>query len=448
MTENPISTPGVQRRAGAIWSRLRGLSRPRGSLWRNPAFLRIWLANAIDDFGTHITALALPLTAAITLHAGPVEMGVLAAMHWVPYFALGLFAGVLVDRRPRQQLMVLVNWLRAGVLATIPVAALLGWLRIELLFVVAVLSGACGIVFDVAYVSWLPSLVTRKELHDANGKMEATYASAQAAGPGIAGVLIGIVGAPFAVLVDALSFATSATLIRTIRPPQPEGIERTPNEPALAAAGGIGAVFRDIRAGLGVVWRDPYIRAMTSCSGLVSLFGYAFLAVYILFMTDVLGLSPAAIGLILGAGGVGAVIGAGGAVPISRRLGFGPGMIWAQVVFAVMGIMVPIAVLVPALAVPMLALSEFAQYGAFAVYSIGQLSLRQARTAAELQGRVAASARTITSGAALAGSLLGGVLGGWIGLGQTLIVGIVGMALACILVIASPLRTLRELPEE
>jgi MFS family permease len=250
VSENPISTSSPDSRAGAMVARIRGwpgLLQPRGSLWRNPAFLRIWLANTIDDFGTRITALAIPLTAAITLRAGPVEMGLLAAMHWLPYFALGLFAGVLVDRRPRQQLMILVNVLRAALLGLIPLAAVVGLLRIELLYLVAMLAGACGVVFDVAYVSWLPSLVARKELHDANGKMEATYASAQAAGPGIAGVLVGLVSAPFAIAVDAVSFAVSAALIRSIRPPRPDTTERGAS--ASEADGDIGrvrAVFHDI----------------------------------------------------------------------------------------------------------------------------------------------------------------------------------------------------------
>ena len=418
----------------------------RGSLWANPAFLRIWLANAIDDFGTQISGLAIPLTAAVTLGAGPFEMGMLAAAQRLPYFALGLFAGVLVDRRARQPLMVMVNWLRAIALALVPMAALLGVLDINLLYAVAVLAGSCGVVFDVAYVAWLPSVVELDELHDANGKMESTAAAAQAAGPGIAGVLIGVVSAPFTIAVDAASFLVSALLIRSIRSQPPDrggaatGLQRVDGRP-----GGIRAVAYEIGDGIQVVWRDAYLRAVVSCSAVVSLFGFVFLAVYVLFMTDVLGLGPAAIGLILAAGGIGAVIGAATAVRLSRMMGFGPTMIWAQIVFAVTGITVPVAVYVPSLAVPMLALSEFTQYGAFAMYSVGAVSLRQARTPAGRQGRASASVRTIVSGAALLGSVAGGLLGDWIGLGQTLVVGVVGMGLGCLLLIVSPLRILRDL---
>ena len=418
-----------------------------GGLWANSGFLRMWLANAIDDFGSHITGLAVPLTAAITLGASPVEMGLLAAAAQLPHFALGLFAGVMVDRLPRQAMMVAVNWLRAMLLALIPLAALLGLLRMELLYTVTLLAGVCGTVFDVAYVSWLPTLVDRDELHDANGKMESTYAAAQAAGPGLAGVLVGLFSAPFAIAIDALSFMGSAALIRSIRAPNPEERERVVPAPRRDVLGAARHVVTDIADGIRVVWHDGVLRAVASCSAIVSLFGDMFLAVYILFMTDVLGLSPFAIGAILAAGGIGAVIGSSAAVPISRVLGFGPTMIWAQVVFAVMGITVPIAVYVPSLAVPMLALSEFAQYGAFAIYGIGQVSLRQTRAPAGLQGRATASMRTAVSGVAFAGSLLGGVLGGWIGLGETLVVGVAGMSLACLIVIASPLRSLRNLTD-
>lgn len=417
-----------------------------GSLWGNPSFLRIWLANAIDDFGTQISGLAIPLTAAVTLGAGPFAMGMLAAAQRLPYFALGLFAGVLVDRRPRQPLMVAVNWIRAIVLALVPLAALLGLLSINLLYAVAILAGACGVVFDVAYVSWLPSLVERDELHDANGKMESTAAAAQAAGPGIGGVLVGIVSAPFTIALDAASFLVSAALIRSIR--ARAGADQAQSSAAVGDGSRLGqmrSIIADIADGIQVVWRDHYLRAVVSCSMVVGFFGFVFLAVYLLFMTEVLGLSPTAIGLILAAGGIGAVIGAAAAVPLSRKLGFGPTMIWAQIVFAVTGITVPIAVYVPSQAVPMLALSEFAQYGAFAMYSVGELSLRQARTLPDRQGRTTASVRTAVSGAALLGSVAGGLLGDWIGLGQTLVVAVVGMGLGCLLVIASPLRTLRDL---
>jgi MFS family permease len=441
------SPPVGQDRPSAAVAVATGHPSRLSGLWANPGFLRMWLANAIDDFGSHITGLAVPLTAAITLGATPFEMGLLAAAAQLPHFVLGLFAGVLVDRLPRQAMMVTVNWLRAALLALIPLAALLGVLRIELLYVVTLLAGVCGTVFNVAYVSWLPSLVKRDELHDANGKMESTYAAAQASGPGIAGVLVGLVSAPFAIAVDALSFMGSALVIRSIRARhvvEPERTVRLRSQGALAAAH---HVLADIADGVQDVWRDRVLRAVTSCSAVVSLFGFMFLAVYILFMTDVLGLSPFAIGAILAAGGVGAVLGAAASVPISRVVGFGPTMIWAQIIFAVMGITVPIAVYIPSLAVPMLALSEFAQYGAFAIYSIGQVSLRQTRAPVGLQGRATASIRAVVSGAAFAGSLLGGLLGGWIGLGQTLVVGIAGMALACLLVITSPLQAMHHLTD-
>ena len=440
-TESPPSGRGL-----AAWALpLRG---DGAGLWGNSAFLRLWLANAIDDFGTQISGLAVPLTAALVLGAGPVEMGMLAAAQRLPYFAFGLLAGVLVDRRSKQRLMTLVNWLRAGLLALIPLTALLGGLQLELLYLVVLGVGTCGVIFDVAYVSWLPTLVPRAQLHDANGKMESTFAVGQAAGPGIAGLLIGAVSAPFAIAVDAASFLASAFVIRGIRPPHPpEPADPEPGPAERGASIALCSFLRDIVDGLRVVWGDAFLRPTVLCSATVSLFGYAFLAVYILFLVTELGLSPGGIGIVLAAGGIGAVVGSAATVRLSDRFGFGPTMIWAQIVFAVTGITVPVAVLVPAIAVPMLAASEFLQYGALAVFSIGALSLRQVRVIPALQGRAAATARTATSGAALAGSVLGGLLGGWIGLGPTLIVGVVGMGLGCVVVIVSPLRNLARLTD-
>jgi predicted MFS family arabinose efflux permease len=239
----------------------------------------------------------------------------------------------------------------------------------------------------------------------------------------------------------------SAILIRSIQATHSNDLLSETGNGLRDGPGAARRVTSEIADGVRVVWGDRLLRAVVSCSTLISLFGFIFMAVYILFMTGVLRLTPVAIGVILGAGGVGAVIGAAMAVPLSRKFGFGPTLIWAQVIFAVMGITVPIAVYVPSLAVPMLALSEFAQYGAFAVYTVGQVSLRQARTPDALQGRAAASVRTAVSGAAFAGSLLGGILGERIGLGQTLVVGVAGMALACGFVLVSPLWSLRDLSE-
>jgi len=182
---------------------------------------------------------------------------------------------------------------------------------------------------------------------------------------------------------------------------------------------------------------------MALCAATTNLFGYAFLAVYVLFMTRDLGLGPVPIGLILGSGGLGALVGALVAGRLGTRLAVGPAMIWAQVVCAAAGALVPTALLLPGLAAPMLGAAEAIQYGSLAVFNVLQLSLRQARVPEAALGRVTATQRTLVTGSVPIGGLLGGWLGGTIGLGETLVVAMGGLALAAVWVVCSPLRHLR-----
>jgi len=388
-----------------------------------------------------VTLLALPLVAVLTLDASPGQMGLLAAAERVPFLAFGLFAGVWVDRRRRRPLMVGADLGRAFLLALIPLAAVVDQLSIELLFAVALGTGTLTLLFDVAYASYLPSLVRRDDLLAGNSTLEASYSAAQAAGPGLGGMLVGLFTAPVAIAVDAVSYVVSAAFLGRIRtgeppPAPPTGGDRHP----------VRRIFAEIGEGLGVVLRHPLLRAIVGCGVTTSFFGFAFLAIYVLYMARDLGLGPRTIGAILASGGVGAFVGALLAGPAARRLGVGPAMVWAQVVFAVAGVTVPLAVFVRPIAVPMLVASEVLQYGALTVYFVNQVSLRQAIVPARLLGRVTATARFLITGSAPLGSLLGGALGGWIGLGPTLVVGSVGMGFAAVWAALSPLRGLRMVP--
>jgi MFS family permease len=155
-----------------------------------------------------VTALALPLIAALMLHATPWQMGLLAASGSAPVLLVGLFAGVWVDRVRRRPVMIATDLGRALLLSMIPLAFVAGMLRMELLYVVMLLTGSLTVLFDVAHLSFVPSLVTGEHLVDGNSKIETTSAAAQVAGPSLGGVLVSMLGAPFAVLVDAVSFVS------------------------------------------------------------------------------------------------------------------------------------------------------------------------------------------------------------------------------------------------
>ncbi|MEA2511101.1 MAG: hypothetical protein QOJ59_588 [Thermomicrobiales bacterium] len=407
----------------------------RAGLWRHRDFLRFWAAESVSHVGNQVSALALPLIAALTLHASPFEVGALAAASQAPMLLVGLFAGAWVDRRHRRPVMMLADLGRAAVLLVIPIAAVLDVLRMELLYVVAFVAGTLTVFFDVSYMSYIPTLVGREDLIEANGKLEASSSIAQVTGPGLGGLLVALVTAPFAMLVDAVSFLASALFLSRIRTP----------EPAPTPVHERPGVLHEIREGLRHVSHQPALRALVGCSAVTNLFGYAFLAVYVLYMVEELNLGSTAIGLVFATGGVGAFVGAMLAGPVARRFGTGWTLIGAQFGFGFTGLFVPLAVLVPQYALPFVVASEFLQWLSLLIYIVNAISLRQRLTDHRIQGRVNATFTTIARGMQPLGSLLGGWLGSRIGLPWTLVVGEAGMFVAFAWLLASPLRHREEL---
>jgi MFS family permease len=405
-----------------------------GGLWRHPGFLKFWAASAISDVGSQVSALALPLIAALTLGATPWQMGLLSAAGSVPTLLVGLFAGVWVDRVRRRPLLITADLGRAALLLTIPLASVVGLLRIEILYVVALSAGVLTVLFDVTFLAFVPSLVERDRLVDANSRIEATSSAAQVVGPGLGGVLVGALGAAFAVVIDALSFVASALLVSGIRVTEPSPV------------GGRTGVAAEIGEGLRVVLTHRILRVLAGCSATTNLFGRMFLAVYVLYMTRDLGLGSVGVGLVFATGGFGALAGALVAGPVTRRFGPGPTMITAQLLFGLTGMAVPLAVLVPRVALPMIVGSEFGQWMAVTAYYVNAVSVRQAMIPDRLQGRVNATMRFIAGGALPIGALIGGALGGVIGLPLTLVVAEFGMLLAFLWLLLSPVRGLRVLP--
>lgn len=410
---------------------------PRGGLLRNPDFRRLWMAEGVSQLGSQITAIALPLIAAATLHATPFEVGVLAAASWLPYLLFGLVAGVWVDRLRRRPVMVAADLLRAVALLVVPVAASGGRLSVEVLMATAFVVGSLTVFFNVAYVAYLPTLVGRDGLVEGNAKLEGTASAAQIIGPAIAGALIGAISAPFALAFDAATFLLSAVGIGAIRVPEPPPIpvEERPGW------------RQEIGSGWRLVVHNPTLRALTLVDATVSVGGFAFLAIYVLYMVDNLHLSPDQVGFVLATGGVGALLGAWGAGPLRERLGVGPAIVLAMLAFGVTGLLVPLAVLAPRFALPLVVASEFLQWAAIVAHSVNAVSLRQAIAPERMQGRVSGTMRFVSNGLKPVGSLLGGLLGGVIGLPWTLVVGEIGMLLAVGWYLASPVWGTRELPE-
>ncbi len=198
--------------------------------------------------------------------------------------------------------------------------------------------------------------------------------------------------------------------------------------------------------GLRTVAADPILRALAACSGTTTLFGWGFLAVYVLYLTDDLGLSAAQVGFVFATGGAGALIGAVLAGPAARRFGVGPTIVGSRVLVGLFGLAVPAAVLVPSVALPMIVFAEFAQWLVLLIADVNTVTLRQAVTPDRLQGRVNATWKFIVSGLIPIGGLGGGLIGGLYGVQTTLVIGILGMLAAALWVWASPLRTMRTIP--
>ena len=408
----------------------------RPSLWRHPDFLKLWAGQTISMFGSQITMIALPLMAAVTVRATPAQMAFLHALQYVPAILVGLFAGVWVDRLRRRPLLIGADVGRAALLLPIPVAAALGRLGMELLYVVAFLVGVLNVFFDAADNAYLPSLVQREHLIEGNSKLAASSSVARIAGPGLAGVLIQYLTAPVAVAVDGLSFLASALSLGLIRTHEP-----APHQPE-----GGRDIWAEIAEGLRAVYRNPVLRALLLSSVTLDIFWNALFAVYFLYVTRELGLPAGAIGLIFGIGSMGALLGSFVASRAARRFGLGLAIVGAQVMVGVGGLLIALSVALPSAALPLLIIAELVQSGAGTIYGISRGSLTQAITPDRLLGRVWASISFIGLGIVPAGAFLGGVLGERVGVPATMVVGACGGLFAFVWLLFSPVRTLRELP--
>jgi MFS family permease len=405
-------------------------------LWRHPDFLKFWLGETISVFGSSITGLALPLVAVLTLDASAAQMGLLGAAGTLPFLLVSLFAGVWVDRMRRRPIMIWADVGRALVLAWVPIGSLLNLLTIEHLYIVAFLSGILMVFFDIAYQSYLPSLVSREHLVEGNSKLEASRSMAQIAGPGLAGALVELVTGPIAIALDALSFLLSALFLGLIGKPEPAPAERDQTR----------SVWSEIGEGLRVLLGHPLLRPMAGCTATSNLFSSILYTVYVLYATRELGLEAGVLGVVFGLGSLGGLLGSFVATRTAARFGLGRTIMATMFLSGAVSLLIPLARgPVPVIAA-FLVTAQFFTGLSVIVYNINVISLRQVITPDRLLGRVNASMRFLVWGTLPVGALLGGLLGERIGLAPTLVVGAIGMMGAFLWLFFSPVRTLREQP--
>jgi MFS family permease len=403
-------------------------------LWRDREFARLWSAQAVSVFGTQITFLALPLVAVITLDATPFQIGALAALGAAPALLVGLLVGAWVDKRSRRPLMIACDWGRAALIGLVPLAWALDFLSIGLLFAVAFGAGALTLVFDVAYRSYLPALVGRERLVDANSQLELSRSAAEVAGPGTAGLIVQFANAPVALIVDAVTFVLSALSLHGIR--LKEDLREVERES--------GSLFADALTGLAAVWANPVSRALILNAAMISLFNAMFEAVYLLYAVRELGVNAGLIGLISAAGGGGFVAGAMASSRAIQRVGIGRSIIAANVLVALSDLVLPLAGGSIALVVCLLIVGQVSFGLSLTVFNVGQISLRQQTARDGLQGRTHAAFRVVAGVGIPVGALFGGLLGETIGLRSALFIGVAGEAAAVIWLIASPIPSLRK----
>jgi MFS family permease len=415
---------------------MRRLRRPTGALWSNADFLNLWTGQSISEVGSQISQLAIPIVAAVALHASALVFSLLAVFGFLPFILFALPAGAWVDRMRRRRILIVGDAARAFLLATIPVAYALGILTIWQLLIVQFVVGIFTVFFDVAYQSYLPQLVHRDHLIDGNSKLQLTVSIAQVAGPSLSGGLIAAITAPYAIVADAISFVISTVFLTRIRK-----VEYLPERAEGAAKP---RMWPEVKEGLNWIVRNPYLRRIAVCTGSSNFFGSVGFAIFVLYALRVLHLPPWQIGLVFGASSVGAIIGALIVNRIQKAIGVGPAIIAMSVLFSTAGILVPIAP--KSFPLPLVIASFFVTQFAGVAYNITQVSLRQAITPERLQGRMNAAMRWIVWGTIPLGTLAGGALATVFSLRTALFVGAIGDLPTFLWVLFSPLRGMREMP--
>ena len=402
-------------------------------LLRDATYRRLWTSILISSFGGQVTLLALPLSAAVLLHAAPTQMGLLTAMEIAPFILFSLPTGVWLDRVRKLPVYVVGELSVAITVATVPLAWWLGWLSMHWLYFVAFLIGAVNTTAGSAAQIVLTQIVPRARLVEAHAKNALASSTAEVTGPGAAGALIKLTGAPLALLADAILLLISATILRGVMVKETPSARNAPFWPAM-------------RAGLKFVRGHPLLIAMATCVGIWQMCNQCAMVIQILFATRQLGLSERGVGLSYVALGAGTILASAVGYRVVRRIGNGPTLVLG---FAVSGVGWLVLAVAPlnALGVAAYVYMLFS-FGCGAVLIfINFLSLRQSVTPASMLGRMTSTMRWLILIPAGPGALLGGWLGEHVGLRAALgFAGVTALVLALGARKIPVIRSVRTLP--
>jgi MFS family permease len=373
------------------------------NLWRHPDFLRLWAAQFGSAIGSRITRTVLPMLALLMVEASPSQVAILASCEVAPGLVVSLFAGGLADRRAKRPLLIRADLFRAALILTIPLLAGFDLVQIWHLYLVAFGMGAASTLFAIVDNTYLPVLLPPEALTDANSKLVASDAVAEGIGPWLGGVLVQLIGAPLALVFDAVSYLWSAALLSKIKTPETPG-----TEPDAAS------LFADAKEGFQRCRNHPALAPLLSVELLDALAGGFLMAFYLVIAISLLGISPAMIGLIIGIGGIGAFLGAMVTAPLENRLGEARALQASLIVGRLVSLCIPLAIHFPDAAVWLLIAGQLVGDAALVTFAILALSLRQRAAPSEVLGRINASFQLISQTALLAGTVLAAILALWL----------------------------------
>jgi MFS family permease len=444
------------------------------SAFRQPDFVKLWSAATISLLGTQVTFIAIPVIAVLILGATPFEVALVGTLEFLPFLLFTLPAGVWVDRLPRRRILIAGDLGRAVMLATIPIAYLLDVLTIWQLFVVAFVNGIFTVFFDIADQSYLPTVLEREELVDGNAKLQGSFSVAQVIGQPLGGGLVGLLTAPFAIVVDAISFVVSALLIFSIRrrerADRPAAAAATEDVVAVPPAGPTVAaeaaaetvadrdelatpttparpsVRQEVAEGLRFVLGNRYLRSIAATTGSSNLFSNIAFAVFPVFAYRDLRLTPEVVGLIGGGFGAGALFGALTASRVADRIGVGRAIVGSALLAAPTALLVPLATRETALL--LIGGGGFVTGWGSVVYNVNQVSLRQAICPEPMLGRMNATMRFIVWGTIPIGQVVGGAIATLLTTVTAIWIGAIGGLFAFLPVLLSPVFSLRRIPDE
>jgi MFS family permease len=408
-----------------------------GSLWSHADFMKLWLGQSVSLFGSQVTLLALPLTAVLVLNATPMQMALLSAAEFAPYLFVTMFAGLWIDHKRRRPILIMSDIGRAVLLGIVPVLAIIHQLNIVYLFVIAFLLGILTVFFQLAYEAYLPRLVDAAQLTEGNSKMSVSASLAELAGPGLAGLLVQLFTAPFAILLDVCSFLVSAVSLLLMRH----------SEQVLPPVSTHIDVWGEINAGFRATLKNRYLLAFAGEAAIYNLFWQMIQAIFVFYAVRELHLSALLIGGIFAVGSVGALLGALLVERLARRFNVGHMMVGSQMLSDFATFLIPLSAIIGSQtgAIVCMMLALFLRGGGNTACNVYVNSVRQAIVPDELRGRTNAVYRLVVSGVVALGALLGGVLSERIGVPFTLLVGAIGVSCSWLCLFWSPVSRLQSI---